>query len=255
MFCINMQVSNSYSQQNFTSKLYPVKPFKVKTNAGKLFVKEVTQKEINQKGFINNLAKIFAKNIASNTEDPSWKIVLSSKKEGKLALENFENYLRKRLNINDDTLTLLVAYDKNKKMQGACLSFGFDDMPICEKSVCYIELLGINKKYRGTGVGKLIVEKTMESAKNIFTDVYLAGENLALGFYKKLGFKKLNPADKAQKAVIDFISIDREDYPEFISLLTKPLQPNKPRWYTVAARELNLNKFQELLRMYLEGTL
>ncbi len=245
-----MQVSNNYSQQNFTSKLCPVRPFRVKTNAGKLYIKEVTKKEVNQKSFINNLAKVLAKNIASNTEDPSWKIIFKQDREGKLVIENFKRYLKRRLNTNDDTLTLLVAYDKKKKIQGACMSFGFDDVPTCEKSVCYIESLGINPKYRGAGVGKLMVEKTLESAKNIFTDAYLASENLALGFYKKLGFKKLNPAYEAQKTIIDFIALDRADYPEYVSLLTKPLQQNKPRWYKVAADFIN--DFNDGLRMYLE---
>ena len=232
-------------QQNFTSKLNPIKPFSVNTKQGRVYIKEISQKEIKKSGFIRNLTVMFSKNFASLTNDPGWLIINNPNEKEKAAyiIKDFIKYAKSKLLKPDENLTLLAVFDKNKKLQGACMSFGLDDAPGCKKSTCYIESIGINKKYRGEGLGKILINKTLSSAKKSFTDVFLTGENLALGFYEKLGFKHLDPKDKVQKTVIDFIAQDRDDYPKYVSFLTKPLQPDKQRWYVNAAKKINeINK-------------
>ena len=45
-----------------------------------------------------------------------------------------------------------------------------------------------------------------------------------------MGFSELLPDNSAQKDVINYIAIDRYDYPNYISLMTKPIQKNQPNW-------------------------
>ncbi len=70
---------------------------------------------------------------------------------------------------------------------------------------------------------------------------------MAEGFYKKLGFSHLNPNDKTQNTVINFIAEDVSDYPKYLSFMTKPLQLNKQRWYIDAAEKIKTitNEFEK----------
>lgn len=228
------------SCQNFTSLNNPIKPFIVKTKRGKVFVRELGANDLRKKGVIEKLTKLFIKNFASSTNDPGW-FIFNNPNEAEKCSKIFNNFLdsmKGRLLNPNGNLTLLAVFDKNKRLQGACMSFGFDEVPTGKKSVCCIESLAVNKLYRGEGLGKVLVNKTLSSAKKTFTDVFLVGENLAEGFYKKLGFKHLDSNDKAQKTVINFIAQDRWDYPDYVSFLTKPLQESKPRWYINTAYEI-----------------
>lgn len=113
------------------------------------------------------------------------------------------------------------------------MSFGFEDLPHCKKSVYYIEDIAVNPEYRKNGIGKILIDKTINSVKNSFTDVFLTGEVLAENFYKKLGFCHLDSNNPAQKTVIDNLAKIRTDYPNYVMFLTKPIQQNKPRWFDV----------------------
>lgn len=234
-----MQI-NFNSQQNFTSINNPIKPFVVNTSKGRLYVRELSADEIRKKGFIERLTKLFVKNFASLTNDPAWLMYNDPSKKCicDRMFADFVRCMKERLLNPNGNLTMLAAFDRNNRLQGACMSFGFDEAPACQKSVCYIENLAVNKRYRGEGLGKIFVNKTLEAVQRTFTDVFLIGELLAEGFYKKLGFVRLDANDKAQKTVIDFIAQDRYDYPKYVSFLTKPLQENKPRWYINTAKEI-----------------
>jgi len=237
-FLSGMQIHNSVT---FTSRANPVKPFIIYTSKGMLHFKEPSMRRIHSRGFIKNLAMFFCKNFASLTNDPFWKPFGKAKlsKEYKQHFKAQVAYFKKILHSSDDDITLLLATDKKNKIQGAILSFGFEDVPGCKKSVYYIEDLAVNPKYRKNGIGKVLIEKTLDSVKNVFTDAFLTGEVLAEGFYKRLGFNHLNPADAAQKSVIDYLAKIREDFPNYVSFLTKPLQQSKPRWYNTLDGKLD----------------
>ena len=128
-------------------------------------------------------------------------------------------------------MTLLLVKDKRNKIQGACLSYGYDRIPNTKGLVCYIDSIAINPVFRGLKIGKMLIEKTLESAQNSFTDAFLTGDRSAYGFYKKLGFEPLSDSIKGQKEVIDFLSKRRNDYPKYIEFFTKPLQNSEKRWY------------------------
>ena len=61
---------------------------------------------------------------------------------------------------------MLAAFDRNNRLQGACMSFGFDEAPACEKSVCYIENLAVNPPTEREM--KIIKNNLLKSAANLF---------------------------------------------------------------------------------------
>ena len=227
------------SQINFKSKANPISPFIIKTKRGRLNVAEITQRDIKREGFFENLTKFFCKNFASSTEDPTWKIFTrhNSLNYG-TDIQHLIRYYSSKVKYGDENMTLLIAKDKRNKIQGACLSYGYDKIPNAKENVCYIDSIAINPAYRGFKLGKIMIEKTLDSAKNKFTDVFLTGDRVASGFYERLGFKPLDKNDEAQKTVIDYISRRRSDYPNYIELYTKPLREYSERWYNECAKEI-----------------
>lgn len=217
---------------NFQSKAYPVKPFVIKTRSGKLNICEVSQKDLRQKGFIFNLTKFFCKNFASLTKDPNWKIFERPRSNDyERMLYDFSKYYKAKIKRKSDDMTLLLAKDKRNKIQGACLSYGYDRIPGAEETTCYIDSIAVNPAYRGFDIGTMLIEKTIESAKNKFTDVFLTGDREAFSFYEKLGFIPMDEYNADQKAVIDFIRKRRMDYPKYVELFTQPIQNSEKRWY------------------------
>jgi ribosomal protein S18 acetylase RimI-like enzyme len=239
-----MQVSTN-SNLSFTSKLSPIKPFTINTKNGRLFVSEATKKDFSSRNFCKNLSKFFCQNFASHTKNPDWLIFNnSSHREIRNAiLETFSKSIQSKFRDNDNTLTILVARDSHNKIQGACISHGFDEVPASKTTTCYIEDIAVSPKFRGFGVGKILLDKTLKSAQKTFTDVFLTGEALAEGFYRKLGFTHLNPKNKLQKNIIDYLAHERSDFPQYIKFLTKPLQKDKSRWYETSGKEIEkINK-------------
>ena len=221
---------NSFT--NFQSKAYPVQPFIIKTKHGRLKVSEVTGKDLKRENFILNLTKFFCKNFASGTEDPNWKIFLNKKNINyQTALRDFMNYYNAKVKNNDENMTLLIAKDKRNKIQGACLSYGYDKIPDAKETTCYIDSIAVNPTYRGFNLGKILIEKTLESAKNKFTDAFLTGDRSAYKFYTNLGFSPLKIDDERQLGIINYLSRRRSDYPRYVELFTRPLQDSEERWY------------------------
>lgn len=217
---------------NFRSKAYPVQPLIIKTKHGRLKMCEATQKDLKRDGFFINLTKLFCKNFASLTKDPNWNIFKNQRFENyEQVLKDFTKYYTAKIKHNNSDMTLLLVKDKRNKIQGACLSYGYDRIPEARDYTCYIDSIAVNPAYRGYNIGKILMEKTLESAKNKFTDAFLTGDREAAGFYKKLGFEALTEDTPNQKNIIDYLSKRRTDYPKYIELFTKPLQDSKERWF------------------------
>ena len=224
----------------FTSSANPVKPFVIRTKRGKLNVAEVTTRDLKREGFMQALTKFFCKNFASLTKDPAWKVFRTGTAfQYEQALNDFINYYGVKIRKREDDMTLLIAKDKRNKIQGACLSYGYTKIPNLNNTVCYVDSIAVNPTYRGFNIGKVMLEKTLDSAKHQFTDAFLAGDRCAYGFYKKLGFEPLKEEFEHQKKVIDYLSKRRSDYPKYIEFLTKPLQENSPRWFNEIKGELD----------------
>ena len=172
----------NFQSPKFTSRVCPIKPSVVNTKWGKLTLEEVKPIDIIQKGFFENLAAFFGKNFNS----PDWQIFKDPTKKSELnmVIENFAQNLKALFKNNDGNLTLLVARDKQKRIQGACLSYGYDLVPNSKDS-------------------------------------------------------PLSKQDKSQQKVINFIALDRFDYPKFVDFLSKPLKPNQERWYNRVAEVID----------------
>ncbi len=170
-----MEIRRIQSKQNFTSINNPIKPFTMKTKHGKILVREMTANELRQKGMIEKLTKLFIKNFVSLTENPDW-LAFNDPNKKSICSNIFNTYvkdLKGRLLNPDGNLTILGIFDKKRNLQGACLSYGYDTIPTCKNSVCFIDSLGVNKLYRGEGIGRILVEKTLKSAQKTFTDAFL----------------------------------------------------------------------------------
>ena len=217
---------------NFNSKAYPIMPYVIKTKHGKLRVYEVSQKDLDIDRFIEKLTKFFSQNFASMTNDPEWRI-FSNKHHHKykMMFENLASHYTSKVKTDDSHRTLLLVKDKRNKIQGACLSYGFDKLPNFKDKVCYIDSIAVNPAYRRYNIGKSLLIKSLEAAQNTFKDAFLIGERLAFGFYSKIGFKPMDKKHEGQALIIDSLSHFQNDYPQYVEFFTKSLNDSKKRWY------------------------
>lgn len=81
----------------------------------------------------------------------------------------------------------------NEKVVGGCGIFPTENLP---DGTCELVKLYVAKDARGTGLGKQLMEKSMNWAKeNGYTQVYLESMpelSKAVSIYEKVGFKSLN---------------------------------------------------------------
>ena len=70
----------------------------------------------------------------------------------------------------------------------------------------HIGRVAVKKRYRGKGIGKMIMDSLIREAKNRqYTEVWLSSQYHAKGFYEKLGF--IAVGDIYQEAGIDHIKM------------------------------------------------
>ncbi len=239
---MNVQNNCNFNSPHFTSRLNPIPKSIVNTTSGKLTLREAMPSELQNPKFLEKLAKFFCDNFSSNTDDPSW-LAYSTvpKKIQKNIVDTFVRSLKDIFKNDDGNMTLLLAKDKRSKIQGACLSYGYDFVDGSKDYTLYIDSIAVNKNFRGLKLGKQMLQKTIDANKDNskFTDVFLVGEKRAHGFYKKFGFSDLKIQDPDQRKVINFLAIDRRDYPEYADFLTYPLKKEQPRWYAKAASSIH----------------
>lgn len=236
--------------QTFKSRAYPIKKFVIATPHGRLTVSEASRRDYRKRRFLEKLTKMLCRNYATLTNDPGWLMFNdpSMANECNRYVKHYTKDIQKRLNTNDENITLLLAKDRKNKVQGVCFAYGMDSVP-GSGDACYIEALAVNKPYRGHKVGRYMMEAVLNSAKNTFTDAFLTGEILAKGFYERLGFKTLSHSDYSQRTVAQYIARQRFDYPKYIEFFTKPLQENKPRWFVKSAEEIDKEDAKSLAEL------
>ena len=230
-----MKIQNyNNNQLYFTSRLNPVNPFQIDTKLGRLNFSEIKSKDLPKGNLLDEIADFFCTNFASFTNDPYW-LAYRSKKNKDYIRNGYVSYLKPKIKYDDGNLTMLTGRDENGKLRAACLSYGFDEVPHANYTTCYIDSLAVDKKFRGFGLGKTMLEKTIDINKNTFTDVFLKGEKKAAGFYEKMGFEKMSPQNPSQRLVVDVIAArgDGDGYPDYVHFFTKHIQPDKPLWYEV----------------------
>ncbi|WP_053241995.1 GNAT family N-acetyltransferase [Clostridium sp. DMHC 10] len=61
---------------------------------------------------------------------------------------------------------------------------------IFDNGKCFFGRIAVSKEYRGTGIGKVLVEEMLKKAfKDGIKEVLIHAQAYAQGFYEKLGFK------------------------------------------------------------------
>lgn len=240
MFMYSIGSTNNIS---FTSKINPVKPYKIMTKAGNIYVSEVDiEKELSPK-LINQINKFFCENFSEHTKDKNYMqyrtVSLKEKKQREQESMKYYSDIFNNLKIRDN-ITILLAKDSKNNIQGACLSAPYTGVPGSEKTTLWIDSLAVNDKYRNVEIASELLNKTIEINKNSFTDVFLTGTLFAKNFYKKLGFKNLDRKNPDQKKVYNYLCAKRYDVPKYVIPFTKIIQPDKPRWYEISAKAINI---------------
>ena len=229
----------------FGSQNNPVSKFQIKTDKGTLYVKEFTYKDARYDTKMYEMAKFFTDNFVYNTNDPS----LTQYKKP----ENFEKYLNmldkitkyyKEMFLEDDgNLTALEARNAIGELCGAVITQTFNDTHsgLSDNRTCYVDSVAVKKQYRHNHVGRILMEKAINCSKDVYTDVFLASNNLAVPFQLKNGYRIMNYNNPSEKAVIDEINKFRGDYPDYITFMDKKLDnsaENNP-WYERVFEKMN----------------
>ena len=85
------------------------------------------------------------------------------------------------------------------------------------------------------------MEKAINCSKDVYSDVFLASDNLAVPFQLKNGYRIMNYQNPAEKKVIDRINKFRGDYPDYITFMDKKLNDSidKKPWYQRVLENMN----------------
>lgn len=216
-----------YTYYGFGSKNYPIVPFTINTKFGPLFVQEILKKDINKSAKFSYECGIQA--------FPTWyDIEHKNRNERNFIFKTFKKSHKRILSKKDGNSTILVAKDSNNDIKALVTMQYFDEFAknkngFRDLKTGYIEECMIDAKYKGQGVGKILLNKIIESVKDKFTDVFLEADNSVVAFYKKLGFLTLDTTKPFLKRVNDLILKYRPDA-EFITPMSKSFDPSNTWW-------------------------
>lgn len=229
-------VISSISQVSFGSKNNPVPKFPIKTDRGTLYVKEFTEKDSLYPARMYELSKFFTDNFIYNTKDPSltrYKNPENFEKYLKM-LDTVTNYYKRMFETDDGNLTVLEARNAIGELCGAVVVQTFrDESGIEDERTCMVDSVAVERDYRKNHVGRILMEKAIGCSKDVYSDVFLASDNLAVGFQLKNGYRIMDYNEPAQKAVIDKINSIRNDYPDYVTFMDKRLDEfdESEPWY------------------------
>lgn len=218
---------------SFTSLSNPITPFKIKTEHGTLIVKEEFKSFLQNSYNRKIIGKFFTDNFMEVSKFPQLKpfrcIANSDIYERYFSGYGdscFDAYRR-----NPFLSTLLIAINKKHRIVGAILTHPFDEISsIKDSRTFYINSIAVDKKYRGIGLGKILLESTIKADGKSFTDIFLTAIKESVPFYKKLGFEEINPSNIKYKMFLKKIAVSRADYPKYMTPMTKNIKPSASRW-------------------------
>ena len=239
---ISKLFQNNFSV-NFGSKNNPVENFQIKTNKGNLYVKEFTKKDAQNDDKLYELTKFFADSFIYNTEDPSLTRYRNPANFPKYwdMLHRMMAYYKQMFIKDDGNLTVLEARNEIGNLCGAVVTYTLKDASgIDDQKTCYVDSVAVRNSYRRQHVGQILMDKAINCSKDIYTDVFLASDNLAVPFQLKNGYRIMNYENKEEKAVIDKINRFRGDYPDYITFMDKKIEgcENTEPWYKRVYRKL-----------------
>lgn len=229
------------AKTNFTSKNNPIKPIQIDGHNGDhITISEIDYDKDVTPQFLSELTKFFCTNFMDNTKyEPLIKIREGSPEEKQKYLKAFEDdYAASFENEKDEgNLTMLTARNDDGELVGAMLSRPYRVLPGSDDTALYLDSLAIDPNQRGLHLAQIMINKTLDANKNDFTDACFGSTPGAVTFYDKLGFKQFDESDPDQKIVSDELH-KVLDYADCLTYYTIPLQPDKPRWYTVCAERI-----------------
>ncbi len=204
------------------------------TKKGALFVKELTDNDIADERNLKEITKFFADNFINNTKDPSLIQYKDPKNYNKYIsmLDRIKNYYKQMFIDNDDNLSVLEARNSVGELCGAVVTNTFKDISgLFDNKTCYVDSVAVRKDYRKNHVATILMDKAIACSKGIYTDVFLASDNMAVPFQLKNGYRIMDYNNKPERAVIDKINKFRGDFPEYITFMDKRLDENSEPWF------------------------
>ena len=133
-------------------------------------------------------------------------------------------YYRSMFKNDDGNLTMLVAHNNKNKLCGAIITNTLNESGVTDPFTCYIDSVAVAPRYRKCGVGRTLMEKAISCSKDVYTDAFLASDNLAVGFELKNGYRALDYSNPKEHAIIDKINADRGNYPDYVTFMHKKLK-------------------------------
>lgn len=201
---------------NFGSKNSPIDSFIINTQKESLFVEEL--KKVDEANAVNFKTDFYIDNF------PSWAEAFPNKES---IFNLFKKTNDRALNKPDGNTTILVAKNAKNKIVALFSLEQFDDF--YDTRVGYIRDCLINKEYKSQGIGKILIERILQTAKGYFTDVYLESEQEVSGFYSKIGFDRLDSLNNATKKLYEYIKASSPFYKNAIPMSIN-INPKDPWW-------------------------
>lgn len=227
-------VSNNNYSINFSSRNNPVQSFRLMTNKGALFVREVTDKDIAKDVNAKEIAKFFTDNFVNNTKDPSLTQYKNPQNYNKYValLDRIKNYYKQMFIEDDGNLTVLEARNSLDELCASVVVNTFKDISgLFDKNTCYVDSIAVRKDYRNNHIATILMDKAVGCSKGIYTDVFLTSDNMAVPFQLKNGFRIMDYNNEPEKFVIDKINHFRGDYPDYITFMDKRLDKDSEPWF------------------------
>lgn len=228
------RINIKQNQTCFGSKNKPVEPFEINTKQGKLFVKEMNADNYFPKEDASNLVKLFIDNFIDGSTSPRWRKYKNpaNKEKYETLIQKYTGYI-KHLLVNDDgNTTILMAKDSKNNIKAGIISMNYNEIRGLEdKKTFYLDALAVDRQYRNNNVATTLINQALETAKNIFSDVVLIGENKAVPLYTKLGFTRPDTTNAKINAVVEKIQKSCADVPRYRKLMHKVLNPQETRWW------------------------
>lgn len=102
-------------------------------------------------------------------------------------IDEYKEYLRDNYKTNNFPINL-VAINNNNDYIGS-ISLLDDDFPEIEKDKIWITELYVEEKYRNKGIGRLLINKALEIAREKeLKEIYLSCLDNLFNYYLKIGF-------------------------------------------------------------------
>lgn len=228
---IEINNTNNYSKLiSFKSRNCPIKPFTIETATGKiLFAEEMTPEDLSR------TAKFHFNTIVEDVQ--AWKAVKnSSKKQKAYYLKYLENAFACCYCKGDGNSTILIAKDSKGRIKGLTDLQYYDEIDFIKNNgfldlkTGYIQNCFIAPEYRNQGIGGKLIDKTLETVQDHFTDVLLISENQnSTRFYERKGFTIMDTSNPVIKKLVDFIHKGRGDNDNLIPM-SKSFDIEHPWW-------------------------